>query len=339
MNETVKRDSAPELDYSALHWFAVYTKSRHEKKVRKLLDEKKIENYLPLIKEYHQWSDRKKLVEVPLIRGYVFVRIAAKNSVYVLEVPGAVRFIKFKNELAPIPDFQIEALSRVIASGVSFRPREYLKTGQMVQVSDGPLKGIKGKIQRIENETRFRGTQKAIPCINTFRNVTMATRFFNTMTRKKEEFQPLQAGTVRMYTCGPTVYNFAHIGNFRAYVFEDLLRRYLKFKGYKVVQVMNITDVDDKIIRDANKASKSIGEFTKIYREAFFEDLDALGIERAEVYPAATDHIPEMVNLIKAILAKGIAYRTEDGSIYFRVSDYPAYGRLAHLNVAEGAER
>lgn len=163
----------------------------------------------------------------------------------------------------------------------------------------------------------------------------MATRFFNTMTRKKEEFQPLQAGTVRMYTCGPTVYNFAHIGNFRAYVFEDLLRRYLKFKGYKVVQVMNITDVDDKIIRDANKAGKSIGEFTKIYRDAFFEDLDALGIERAEVYPAATDHIPEMVNLIKAILAKGIAYRTEDGSIYFRVSDYPAYGRLAHLNVAE----
>lgn len=155
MNETVKRDAASELDYSALHWFAVYTKSRHEKKVRELLNEKEIENYLPLIKEYHQWSDRKKLVEVPLIRGYVFVRIQAKNSVYVLEVPGAVRFIKFKNELAPIPDFQIEALSRVIASGVSFRPREYLKTGQMVQVSDGPLKGIKGKIQRIENETRF----------------------------------------------------------------------------------------------------------------------------------------------------------------------------------------
>jgi len=163
----------------------------------------------------------------------------------------------------------------------------------------------------------------------------MALRFYNTMTRNKEDFQPIQTGKVRMYTCGPTVYNYAHIGNFRAYIFEDLLRRYLKFKGYQVVQVMNITDVDDKIIRDANKTGKSIREFTKSYQDAFFEDLDALGIERAEVYPAATDHIPEMVNLIKSLLDKGIAYRTDDGSIYFRVSDYPAYGKLAHLNIAE----
>ncbi|MBU0711217.1 cysteine--tRNA ligase [bacterium] len=163
----------------------------------------------------------------------------------------------------------------------------------------------------------------------------MALRFYNTMTRNKDDFQPIQTGKVRMYTCGPTVYNYAHIGNFRAYIFEDLLRRYLKFKGYQVVQVMNITDVDDKIIRDANKTGKSIREFTKSYQDAFFEDLDALGIERAEVYPAATDHIPEMVNLIKSLLDKGIAYRTDDGSIYFRVSDYPAYGKLAHLNIAE----
>jgi len=163
----------------------------------------------------------------------------------------------------------------------------------------------------------------------------MALCFYNTMSRKKENFQPLQTGTVRMYTCGPTVYNFAHIGNFRAYIFEDLLRRFLKFKGYQVTQVMNITDVDDKIIRDANKTGKSIREFTKSYQDAFFEDLDTLGIERAEVYPAATDHIPEMVSLIKSILDKGIAYRTDDGSIYFRVSDYPAYGKLAHLNIAE----
>ncbi|MBN2600785.1 MAG: cysteine--tRNA ligase [Candidatus Marinimicrobia bacterium] len=163
----------------------------------------------------------------------------------------------------------------------------------------------------------------------------MALRLYNTMTRKKEIFQPLQAGKVRMYTCGPTVYNFAHIGNFRAYLFEDILRRYLKFKGYQVTQVMNITDVDDKIIRDANKTGKSIREFTKPYQNAFFEDLDTLGIERAEVYPAATDHVPEMVRLIKSIMDKGIAYRTDDGSIYFRVSDYPAYGKLAHLNIAE----
>lgn len=143
------------LDYSVPCWFAVYTKARHEKKVKVLLDEKKIENYLPLIKEYHCWTDRKQLVEVPLIRGYIFVRIAAKNAVYVLEVPGAVRFVKFQNEVAPIPDFQIEALKRVIESGVDFRARKYLKTGQMVKVEDGPLKGIIGKIQRIENENRF----------------------------------------------------------------------------------------------------------------------------------------------------------------------------------------
>jgi len=155
MNNSVKQCSEYVLDYSTLHWFALYTKSRHEKKVKKLLDEMCIENYLPLVKEYHQWADRKKQVEVPLIRGYVFVRIPAKNSVYVLDIPGAARFIKFNNEMAPIPDFQIEALARVLASGASLQKREYLKTGQKVQVKNGPLKGIKGKIQRIENENRF----------------------------------------------------------------------------------------------------------------------------------------------------------------------------------------
>lgn len=163
----------------------------------------------------------------------------------------------------------------------------------------------------------------------------MATRFYNTMTHTKEEFQPIVPGAVRMYTCGPTVYNYAHIGNFRAYIFEDLLRRYLKFKGYAVTQVMNITDVDDKIIRDANRSGKSIQEFTRPYREAFFEDLDALGIERAEYYPAATEHINEMVALIQAIMERGYAYRTEDGSVYFRVSGFPGYGKLAHLDVRE----
>ncbi|MCD6206175.1 MAG: cysteine--tRNA ligase [Candidatus Marinimicrobia bacterium] len=163
----------------------------------------------------------------------------------------------------------------------------------------------------------------------------MATRFYNTMTRRKEIFQPIESGKVRMYTCGPTVYNFAHIGNFRAYMFEDLLRRYLKFKGYEVIQVMNITDVDDKIIREANKAGQTIREFTRKYRDAFFEDIDTLGIERAEVYPAATDHISEMVGLISKIMDKGLAYRTDDGSIYFKVSEYPKYGRLAHLNVTD----
>lgn len=163
----------------------------------------------------------------------------------------------------------------------------------------------------------------------------MSVRFYNTLTKRKEEFFTIEPGIVRMYTCGPTVYNFAHIGNFRAYVFEDLLRRYLKFKGYQVIQVMNITDVDDKIIRDANKQNLSIDIFTKPYREAFFKDLDALGIERAEYYPAATAHIPDMVTLIKKLLEKGIAYRTDDGSIFFRVSKFPKYGQLACLNVSE----
>jgi len=104
----------------------------------------------------------------------------------------------------------------------------------------------------------------------------MATHFYNTLTRQKEEFHPIEPGIIKLYTCGPTVYNFAHIGNFRAYIFEDLLRRYLKYKGYCVIQVMNITDVDDKIIRDANKESLSIDKFTRPYRDAFFADLDAL---------------------------------------------------------------
>lgn len=163
----------------------------------------------------------------------------------------------------------------------------------------------------------------------------MAIRFYNTMTHTKEAFKPIVPGEVRMYTCGPTVYNYAHIGNFRAYIFEDLLRRYLKFKSYDVIQVMNITDVDDKIIRDANRSGKSIQEFTKPYREAFFEDLATLGIERAEYYPAATEHIDEMVALIRLIMERGYAYQTEDGSVYFRVSGFPGYGKLAHLDVSE----
>jgi len=162
----------------------------------------------------------------------------------------------------------------------------------------------------------------------------MATIFYNTLTHRKETFKPLESGVVKLYTCGPTVYNFAHIGNFRAYIFEDLLRRYLKFKGYRVIQVMNITDVDDKIIRAANQLGKSIQEFTAPYRQAFFEDLDALGIERAEYYPEATRHIPEMVKLIQILLDKGIAYQTEDGSVYFKVAEFPDYGRLANLNIA-----
>jgi cysteinyl-tRNA synthetase len=122
-------------------------------------------------------------------------------------------------------------------------------------------------------------------------------KFFNTLSRSKEEFVPLEPGKVRMYTCGPTVYNYAHIGNYRAYIFEDLLRRYLKYRGYKVIQVMNITDVDDKTIRGSMSEGVSLREFTERYKKAFFEGLEYLNIERAEYYPEATGHIDEMVEL------------------------------------------
>ena len=156
-------------------------------------------------------------------------------------------------------------------------------------------------------------------------------RFYNTLTRQKEDFRPLAADEVRMYTCGPTVYDFAHIGNFRAYVWEDLLRRYLKARGFRVMHVMNITDVDDKTIRGAAAAGVSLDDFTRRYIDAFFEDLDALGVERAEIYPRATRHIPEMVALVRALHDKGHAYESK-GSFYFRLDTFPAYGRLAGLD-------
>ncbi len=162
----------------------------------------------------------------------------------------------------------------------------------------------------------------------------MTLRFKNSFTREKEDFKPIEPGKVRMYTCGPTVYYFAHIGNFRAYIFEDLLRRYLKYKGYDVTQVMNLTDVDDKTIRDSQKEGVSLKEFTKKYSEAFFEDLDALGIERAEHYPAATDHIEEMVEIVKKLQENGLAYEV-DGNFYFRISAFEGYGKLAHIDTAE----
>ena len=159
-------------------------------------------------------------------------------------------------------------------------------------------------------------------------------RVQNTLSRQLEEFKPLEAGHARMYTCGPTVYNFAHIGNFRAYVFEDLLRRWLKFKGFRVTQVMNLTDVDDKTIRDSQAAGKPLGEFTEVYKQAFFEDIRALNVEPAEHYPAATDHVPDMIAIIQKLFDKGYAYRSDDGSVYFSIDKWPAYGKLAHLDRA-----
>ena len=143
----------------------------------------------------------------------------------------------------------------------------------------------------------------------------MEIKFFNTETRSKELFTSLKQGYVSMYTCGPTVYDFAHIGNFRTYVFEDILRRSLKFFGYKVEQVMNLTDVDDKTIRGAIKKGVTLDEYTKPFKQAFFEDLKTLKIESAEKYPAATDYIDDMIKLINLMLDKKIAYLGGDSSV------------------------
>jgi cysteinyl-tRNA synthetase len=138
-----------------------------------------------------------------------------------------------------------------------------------------------------------------------------------------------------MYTCGPTVYDYAHIGNFRAFVFEDLLKRWLQYRGFQVTHIMNITDVDDKTIRGSQIQGKQLRQYTDFYISAFFEDIKALNIEPANIYPRATDHIPEMVNLIKILINKGVAYRGEDGSIYFAICKFPDYGKLSHIDVQE----
>lgn len=163
----------------------------------------------------------------------------------------------------------------------------------------------------------------------------MELNFYNTESREKEKIVPLQDDLIRMYTCGPTVYDFAHIGNFRTYVFEDLLRRVFKFFGFRVKQVMNITDVDDKTIRGALKKGVTLKEYTEVFEKAFFEDLRTLNIEPAEAYPRATDYIPAMIKIIEGLLDKGFAYVDEDGSIYYSVAKFEKYGRLSHLKLDE----
>ena len=160
----------------------------------------------------------------------------------------------------------------------------------------------------------------------------MEMKVFNSLTRRVEPLEPLADNTIRLYTCGPTVYNFAHIGNFRAYTFEDILRRVIQFNGMKVKQVMNLTDVDDKTIRGANAAGVALTDYTKTYKDAFFADLKVLNIQPAEVYPAATDHIPEMIALVEKLVEKGVAYKSDDGSVYFAVTKFPGYGKLAHID-------
>ena len=156
-------------------------------------------------------------------------------------------------------------------------------------------------------------------------------RFHNTLTGRKEPFEPLHPPRVSLYTCGPTVYDFAHIGNFRAYVWEDLLRRTLEHRGFEVLHVMNLTDVEDKIIRASREAGKSLDEYTEPYIQAFFEDLDTLGCLRAHEYPRATRHLEEMVVLVEKLREKGHTYESQ-GSIYFRIDTFPGYGRLSGID-------
>jgi cysteinyl-tRNA synthetase len=157
-------------------------------------------------------------------------------------------------------------------------------------------------------------------------------RFHNTLSGQTEPFVPLSVGEVRTYTCGPTVYDFAHIGNFRTFVFQDVLRRYLKSQGFRVIQVMNLTDVDDRIIQKSAAAGLSIREFTDKYIQAFLDDRRTLNLEVPEHIVRATEHIDDMVKLIQRLTAKGFTY-TSDGSTYFRIAQFPAYGKLSKLHV------
>ncbi len=162
----------------------------------------------------------------------------------------------------------------------------------------------------------------------------MSLRFFNTLSGNIDEFIPQQDREVRMYACGPTVYDYGHIGNFRTFVLVDVLRRFLLQSGYKLNHVMNITDVDDKIIRNAARDGVSVQEYTKKYEKAFLEDSSLLNIERPEKIVRATEHIPEMAHFIRELEEKGFAYRAEDGSYYFRIATFPDYGKLSKKDFA-----
>lgn len=169
----------------------------------------------------------------------------------------------------------------------------------------------------------------------------MPLRLYNTLKRKKESFKPIKKGFVRMYVCGPTIYNYAHIGNLRAYTFSDILRRFLKASGYRIKEVMNLTDVDDKTIRESRKQRKKLREFTDKYEKAFLRNMKELNIQKPEIMPRATEHIKEMVDLVKKLLDKGIAYKAKDG-IYFSIKKFKNYGKLSGIktkNLKAGASK
>ncbi len=163
-------------------------------------------------------------------------------------------------------------------------------------------------------------------------------KLFNTLSRQKKEFEPL-GDVVGIYTCGPSVYQFAHIGNFRTFIFEDVLVRYLRFKGYRVKRVMNLTDVEDKSIATAIKNGKTLRELTGYYSKIFFEDMEKLNLLPADVFPRATEHVPEIIEIIKKMMANGYAYRGKDGTVYYEVSKFNDWGKLSHLKLKPGKRK
>ncbi len=158
-------------------------------------------------------------------------------------------------------------------------------------------------------------------------------KVYNTLSKRKEMFIPIKGKNVGMYSCGPTVYNYVHIGNLRAYVISDVIKKYLKFAGYKVKHVTNLTDVDDKTIKKSIEEGKSLKEVTTKYANAFFDDMKLIGIEPADIYPRATEHIKEITTLVNTLLKKGYAYLSNDGSIYFDISKFKNYGKLSNIKI------
>ena len=166
----------------------------------------------------------------------------------------------------------------------------------------------------------------------------MSLKFYNTLTREKEDFSPIDKKEVRMYSCGPTVYNYPHIGNYRAYIFADTLKRVLLYEEYKVHHIMNLTDIDDKTILNSQKEGKTLKEFTEFYTKVFFEDEKTLNILSPTKFTKATDYIDEMVDIIKKLMKNGLAYKSADQSIYFDIKKFKNYGKLSHLVLEEQKE-
>ena len=237
---------------------------------------------------------------------------------------------------------EIAAAIGVSESDVSVKATTNEKLGPIGQ-GEGIAAIAIATVEMVGRDRRTRRNTDGRPGGPSATEATCRCSFFNTYSREIEEFEPRDptARPVRMYTCGPTVYSRAHIGNFRAYIFEDLLQRHLELRGYKVHRVMNITDVEDKTIRGAREAGVPLQKFTEQFKEAFFEDAHTLRIKRANEYPAATDqrYIDRMIEMISALISKGLAYQADDKSVYFRINKFPGLRQARALRSARSCNR